>query len=1026
LGKTEIAETKGTLLYLAPEILDGQADERSDIFALGVTLYQLLSGSLFYGETKSIGNLLTGQLPERKSIMTQTILQTLQNKRKFSTNQLLALQSFEAPEIKKLIGKMTAFSPGNRYQSCAEIIADINAKFDKMYPLETEQTRDAYVLGASFVGRASELNRLIDWLNAREAAKKLFLVHGEAGIGKSRLFEEFKKYCQLRNIGFLQGDGSEFGQAIFGIFLPILRELFLQAPPAMIKKYGGELKKLLPDHERLKEIRANPTQPPKIERGLLIQNITNFLIDYAQNRPSTGSGIGKIVLYLNDMHWADKASIEALEELMYKINSLEEEWEERLCVYASSRPEGLVKLKNIQDKDRLIDVELRSFDKQNVQSYIDAVFGNGKIDVSLKTAIPHINKKVGGNPFFLQELVKSLVERGLIDRQRQNWALLQSMEKIQIPTNLKAIIRSRIERLNLSDAHRRIIQILSLLNYSPTFEELNQIVSTSYGFLSKLERLEIVKSKIVEDQAVYRAAHDLIRVVIREQIPNPADLHLHVAQKLEEIHSDNLNEYIQELADHYSETDQKEKALLYLEKAGDQAKANYQNQRAIEFYDRLLAFLNEDQIEKHVHIFLKKGEILSVIGEWDENKNILSQALDLAKETENENIIARANLFLGTHYWAKGDFEQAESLFDNALKISQKLNDKSQICIIFGKFGQIYDAKGNYDDALKYYERQLKISRELDRQPLIVEALSNMGGVYHRKGSYEAAMEYYRQQLNISQEIKYKFGIATAIGNMGSIYLAKGDCDNALACFGKLLKISEDIGDKMNISVAIANMGVIDEEKGDYTAALNSYERLLDVSREADNKRILTIALYNIGGIYRKVGRYDDAIKFYDQAIEIASNLGLNFHLCSYLLDKAEVLFDLDMPEDAWELAEKSLRLAEQTDNKEQGVNAKIFQAKMECRFGNWETGINMLRDLLKQAENERQTADIHYELFQFSVNAAEHRQKALALYQKLYEKTSRIQYKERINELEKDSKSGEKETFEEKQDFDDLEKSFL
>ncbi len=107
----------------------------------------------------------------------------------------------------------------------------------------------------------------------------------------------------------------ELGQRNFGTFLPILSECLLQASRDQVKKYGGELKKLLPDHNRLEKIEANPKQEPKTERGLLIQNVTNFLLDYANQQEE------KIAIYLNDMQWADEASIETLEELMYKIQN---------------------------------------------------------------------------------------------------------------------------------------------------------------------------------------------------------------------------------------------------------------------------------------------------------------------------------------------------------------------------------------------------------------------------------------------------------------------------------------------------------------------------------------------------------------------------------------------------------------------------------------------------------------------------------------------------------------------------------
>ncbi|HHE40854.1 MAG TPA: ATP-binding protein, partial [Candidatus Cloacimonetes bacterium] len=338
----------------------------------------------------------------------------------FIKNTKISLDKVENDSIREIIAKMIAYDRDERYANCSEIIADINKKLSENFPLETDETREAYVLGAGFVGREKELSQLTSWLDSEEI--KVLLIHGEAGIGKSRLFEEFKHYCQLHGIEFFQGDGNDQIRKPFSLFLPILNQIIAFTDDGLIEKYAPQLKKLLPDHVCFDGIEIAIRQDPKTEQGILIQNVTNFLIDYANSQK------GKIALYLDSIQWSDDASIETLEELMYKLQDLPDfENLAGLRVYTSSREEGLEKFVKLRAKNRLEEMQLYPFDEQNVQTYMEAVFGVEKIDDSLKKEIPAINKKVGGNPYFLEQLIKSLVEKGLIQRQAKNWMLLESI-----------------------------------------------------------------------------------------------------------------------------------------------------------------------------------------------------------------------------------------------------------------------------------------------------------------------------------------------------------------------------------------------------------------------------------------------------------------------------------------------------------------------------------------------------------------------------------------------------------------------
>ncbi|RLD59269.1 MAG: hypothetical protein DRJ01_11550, partial [Bacteroidetes bacterium] len=579
LGKKDKAKTKGTLLYMSPEILKGDIDNKSDIFSLGITCYELITGKKFYENQQNIINLL-------------------RDKEKFIHYRDIAIEKVENPEIRKIITKIIKYDPQDRYQYASEIILAISKNLTKDYNLETMETKEAYILGAGFVGRKKELSKLKSHLGVKQN-NKVLLVKGKAGIGKSRLYQEFKKYCQLQNVLFLEANCLGKISKTYSPFIDILNETLLNAPSQLIQSYGPELKKLLPFHKSLSAIKVNPIQAPKVEKGILIQNITNYILDYSKENKT------KIAIYFNDIHWSDEGSLEVLQELMYKLSNIENllsfknltGLETGLSIFASVREEEIDKietsLKQLKNKKRLEVIELHPFDIIDVTSYLEAIFGDNYIDSSLKNEIPEINRKVGGNPFFLQQLLKSLVEQGLINRDLLKWELIRPIKEIEVPEELKDILKIRIEKLGFNCDEKKVLQFFALINKPICIEDFKKILPKEIdinieNMLINIERLELLSSECKEDKIKYNLAHSLIREVIEKEIDDKNKMHHHIAQRIEDIYRENIDEYLDELAYHYSQTDDKEKAIHYLEKAGDKAEESYANEKAIDYYDKLL------------------------------------------------------------------------------------------------------------------------------------------------------------------------------------------------------------------------------------------------------------------------------------------------------------------------------------------------------------------------------------------------------------------------------------------------------
>ncbi|RMH69668.1 MAG: hypothetical protein D6675_12000 [Gemmatimonadetes bacterium] len=989
LRSAEKHTSRGTLMYLAPEIVHSKpADASADIFALGLTLFELLTGETFY-HRYAIHDRDTG-LP----MPMWMALPLLADAEKFTAYQNQTLQLVESQIWRDILRRMTAYHPTDRYSQCTDILMDLNQTLQLNIELETKTTREAYVLGAEFIGREREFQQVVGWLDHPDSGKKALLVHGDAGIGKSRLFEEFRYHCQLQNLIFMQSDSVEQGQHNFGAFLPLISEVLLQATPSQIEKYGADLKKILPLHRQLKHIRVSPSSDPQTERQILIYVIVDVLLDYArhQNR--------RIILYLNDGQWFDETSLQTLQELLCQLESVEEDLP--LRVYVSSRESGMALFTPLIKKGQMQDLALSSFTPEHVQRYLAAIFGKGNIAKHLKDAIPDIQNRVGGNPFFLQELIKSLVEREFICRTTRQWELVQPIDQVEVPAKLTDLLASRLHHLNLPPHQNDALHILSVLHHAPDLMEFQTLVAVSPADLFQLERLELVRLEKTEDSIRYHLAHDLIRETITAQIEDVTALHLHVATCLETFHHDNLAPFYAELAHHYVQAEAREKAIEYLEKAGDQAKANYQNKEALQFYDQLLQFYKSaPNDENHaIEVMLRKGNILNLIGEWDTAEAIYREGITRSGRIGAERLKSNFLGALGALLKNRSQFEEALECHRQALTIREQLHDTPAMARSMLEIITIYQAQANYEEALRLAEKQQRLSQEANDRIACFKVLKVLGIIHYSIGNYSQALDFFQQQLAMMQqyesmlatpnhyanvyghlgacyveldqleealkyvtlELRYfekmndRLGISYALETLAMIHHRQGHLAEALRIYRDQRQVSIELGDVEGNLIAELNIGSLLYEQGAYEASLTHSFKALELAEQIHHRRVLPTINGNIGEIYRLMGKIDSAKHYIERQIQWERELGQKTGLSIGLDNRAKIYYQDGQYERALDDFTKAIDLGRETQIPYYLCSYLIHKATVLYHLKNYPQATVLNQEGLQLAERVKRT----------------------------------------------------------------------
>ncbi|OQY30191.1 MAG: hypothetical protein B6244_01105 [Candidatus Cloacimonetes bacterium 4572_55] len=793
-----------------------------------------------------------------------------------------------------------------------------------VYKLQSKQSTLMKRFKGKFIGRTEELEfaeRSFSYLGEGKFGGIVY-VYGQGGVGKSRLVAEIQKRKSAFRWLYLPCDGIL--KKSFNPFVYLFAQFFEQSPKNRLSQnqtnferiYDRLVQQIAP-LEEMESVRSELIRlKPVIVAFLNIDNKKNFyyqldaklryenMLDAFKILIKTLSLQHPVVLNIDDIQWIDPDSVNALKVICRNIEDFP------VLLIATSRyyDDGSKPLLPLDIHAQEID--LNTFSSKGVREVVESLL-NGNPSAEL---IKLIQDKTQGNPFFIQQILLYFEREGIISFENNAWKIVKKNNSI--PPTIQDLLVARIDKLpqKLKD----IVQTASVLGQDFEITILAEASGQeNFDFFLKEGEKENVWDSLSELRYVFSHAMMKDAVYQMQLKARLRKLHLKVAQVLEKTFTDEKSHF-SDLAFHYDKAESTGKAIDYLGKAGDYAKENYQNQRAIGFYDRLLLNITdpEDQLGLKIDTMSKKGEILQLIGKWDECRNAREEALGFAEKIMDKNRIASLNRALGVLFLMKGAYEQAMVYLKKSLKISRELGDKQGISTTVGNMGIVYNRKGNSDAAMECYENHLKISQELGDKEGISKAVCNMGVFYRVKGDYEKEMVCYKKYLKISQELDNKENISRAVGNIGAVYYNKGDYEAAMAYYEKCLKINQELGNKRGIVSVVSNMGIVYKNKGDYEAAMECYEKSLRISQELGDKQSVARVVGNMGGIHCSRGDYEAAMACYEKSLKISQKLGNKRNISIAIGNMGIVHAHKGEYEEAMVCYEKQLKIDEKLGDK--------------------------------------------------------------------------------------------------------------
>ena len=580
------------------------------------------------------------------------------------------------------------------------------------------------------IGREYEVTVLERTMDALvEGRGTVVSITGEPGIGKSRLLWEMRTRYRDR-VRFIEGRGVSYAQTFpYWPIRDLLREWLgvgASTPEARVRLelkaelahlFGEDAEEAYPFFASLLGLTLEPDAAQRI-RELNRESIQMRTFEVVYDLVCKLAAEQPLCLILEDLHWADESTLELLESL---LGVTEEEAVGLFFLYRTERELGSWRLGERARQrypHRYKEIEVRPLPPDASKSLAVSAAG-GEIPDPVAELLA---ERSGGNPFFLEEAVRDLVERGALQRDNGKWTLAVGEEELVIPALVQGALQARLDRLD--PATREVLSFAAVVGRTFGVQLLEKLVPREQLMpaLTELQRLDLIYEKSRRPNPEYRFRHGLVQEVAYSSLVDSKrkKLHKRVGEALEEIYTESPEEAYALLARHFSEAEEPEKAVDYLLKAGDQARAFYADKEALEHYRKARSFLAQTGDERRARDTLFKMALTYHLAfDFEHAEEMYDEAfccrVDAAARHEPterlETAVYKPETVVPGHVYSAEGMKITEHLFRGLLMIDGELNVLPSLA----------DNLRVSSDGLNYLFRLRQDARWSDGEPLTAD-----------------------------------------------------------------------------------------------------------------------------------------------------------------------------------------------------------------------------------------------------------------------------------------------------------------
>lgn len=804
---------------------------------------------------------------------------------------------------------------------------------------------------AILLGRDAELDQLCALMTAflDDRHGRLVVIQGEAGLGKSRLVSEWLSIIMPDQAAVWYGRGLPYAQGVgYGVFRSLLQDAVRlpQSPqtyqpnaewdthvsPALRPFLRQMLGLTLAPEE---EATLGSLEPERIKQLTLLA-LREWVLSEARLRP--------VVLVLEDFHWADDLSRDALQSLI----NLVDEAPVLLCITMRLQPKAVLDLAvPPAEKPPAAPVhlflELEPLSPEHSRMLLGHLVNLNDLPEQL---VNTILTRSEGNPFYIEEFMRMLIEKEMLRLENGQWQVTSATELQTLgpsPT-LRGLMMARVDRL--PERLRYVLRDAAVIGLQFDARLLGEVERRLHGTVSVLPPLErlmgmgLLVERPQAGEQVYAFRHILTHETIYNSLLHSqrSALHRMVAECIEYLYAPDLRAQAEVLALHYDRANMHYRAMRYALLAGDRACERFANREAIEYYSRAL------QLSQHLGGYgaerwqaaIGLGEVHQHIGEYEEAIACYRAALEEWGEAAPE-ARAHAMLRLGQVWNKRGELEEAESWLRQAMAQLGHPDTtlpelRAQIC---SELGWLNLRRGDLAMAREWLGQGLDLVGTTEHYDVLSSIFDQLGLVHYHCSEWKQAAEWFERALQHRERLGDIVGYTRSLNNLAQVKWISGDWDGALADYKRAVELYERIGDVEGLIQVCTNLGVLYTDQGEWDRAEESLQRSLTIAERIAHPYELAQAHANLGRLYLLQERWSDCAQHLNVAIplyvEAGARASLNLSDAYWL--QSRLYLEQGQTDAAQQWAERCYDLLREASSADEGESAEWgrYERLMGC-----------------------------------------------------------------------------------------------
>ena len=642
-----------------------------------------------------------------------------------------------------------------------------------------------------FVGRERELELLLDGFERSKTGRgQAFSIVSEAGVGKSRILYELRKAVASEDVTFLEARCLSYSRGeAYHLHRDALKANFdIQEGDGdfeITEKVKRGLKRMEVDEAStlpyLLELLAvkesgidKIPMSPEVRKQRIIESIKGIVLKGSEIRP--------LILAYEDLHWVDKSSEEVLKYVLESIPGA------RILLIFTYRPEFV---HTWGAKSYHSQVTLNRLSNRESLMMLSHLLGTEALDKELEE---FILEKTEGVPFFIEELIKSLKDLKVIEREGNRYRITKDIKEVIIPATVHDVIMARVD--SLPEGTKGLLQTASVIGRESSFDLIKKVTGLTeqelLSHLSVLKDSELLYERGIYPQSTYMFKHALTQEVAYNSLllKRRKKIHEEIGGAIEAPYPDRLEEHYELLAYHYARSANTDKAVQYLDLANRKAIKVHAMEEAKAYFDEAMEFLDilpetEENRQWRISLLVNQVTVFQLLVKYQEYYDLLTRYEPTARGSGNSALLAAFYVRMGHCEYSFGQFDQSIQTLTKAAELAEASGNFEEAGYAYERLEWSHFMRGDYDQVLTLKEEALSKMEQRFNLRWYVFALSAASRACSNLGRWDEAVEEGQKAMMAAEEFSDNSLISYAARTMAIAYTSKGDLDRALE-YGEL------------------------------------------------------------------------------------------------------------------------------------------------------------------------------------------------------------------------------------------------